>query len=351
MKKISYFILILSITVVNCHSSYNKSQRAFYYWKQQCHLTSEDSTIFKQLHITKLYVRYFDLVRQSGQLTITPPVSIGSNLKLSEIEVIPVVFITPEALKGLDDVKIPDTVNQLIGTVIKIGQNAGLTPFKEFQIDCDWTPSTKDRFFHLLKILKTLTEMENRTLSCTIRLHQLADPTRTGIPPVDRGMLMPYNLDPVHKPGTTDSIMDEKLLRSYIDRSRQYPLLLDIVLPIFTWAAHFDMDKKFLGLIRDVTLNDLKENNKLKNEKQRFYRASETTYIRDIKIIKGDYIRLDGATYNNLMRMAGYLEKKKREIMKRNPLTISLFHYSPQTVNAITDGKPERLEKIFEKWE
>lgn len=330
------------------HPHQTGPQRAFYYWKQQCHLTSDDLSTFKQLHIAKLYVRYFDLVREEGKLTITPIVSLGTNLKQSGLEIIPVVFITPEVFKGLDEKKTPDTIKQLLKTIVKIEQDAGLNPFKEFQIDCDWTPSIKARFFFFLQTLKDHPEMKGRKLTCTIRLHQLADPFKTGTPPVDCGMLMPYNLNPVHRFGTTDSIMDAKTLRSYIERSKSYPLSLDLVLPIFSWAAHFDMDKNFLGLIRDVTLGDLKKNTKLRQNEKRLYQASEETFLNDTKILKGDYLRLDGASYDQLVSTARYLNKKKKLFTLTDNITISLFHYSPETINNITDGQPELLGKVFE---
>ena len=77
----------------------------------------------------------------------------------------------------------------------------------EVQFDCDWTQITKNNFFYFLSYFKK--QLANRismttpdplrdlqtepVVSATIRLHQLKFPEKTGVPPVDKGMLMFYN--------------------------------------------------------------------------------------------------------------------------------------------------------------
>ena len=49
-------------------------------------------------------------------------------------------------------------------------------------------------------------------MSATIRLHQVKYRADTGVPPVDRGMLMAYNLLPPDQAGERSSILDNREL-------------------------------------------------------------------------------------------------------------------------------------------
>ena len=87
--------------------------------------------------------------------------------------------------------------------------------FKELQIDCDWTESTRDKYFHLLSTLRNELERNKQIISATIRLHQVKYAAITGIPPVHRGMLMYYNMGKINATDN-NSVYDKKIAEKYI---------------------------------------------------------------------------------------------------------------------------------------
>ena len=192
-------------------------QRSFYYWRTVFRLSQAERAALQALQIRRLYVRLFDVTWDSaasaptfvGDLTVdaTEPAP-------EEIEFIPVVFLRHEVLQKLDEAgvralsvelwrRIEERTALLPGLA---GGAAASTPgaaasTRELQIDCDWTDGTRDRFFALLTELRRLgaaSAARRATpaprLSATIRLHQVKYRERTGVPPVERGMLMFYNI-------------------------------------------------------------------------------------------------------------------------------------------------------------
>ncbi|MBK8703650.1 MAG: hypothetical protein IPN33_08475 [Saprospiraceae bacterium] len=109
----------------------------------------------------------------------------------------------------------------------------------EIQIDCDWTEKTRDSYFYLLKKMREQLEPGNCALSATIRLHQVRYFKKTGAPPVDRGMLMFYNMGDVESWEEPNSILNIKKGEPYLDGAARYPLPLDVALPAFGWGVLF----------------------------------------------------------------------------------------------------------------
>ena len=91
-----------------------------------------------------------------------------------ELSIHPVIFLTNETLEHLD----MDGVNDLAWRMCKLMDqiHTGLSkdPPAIIQIDCDWTESTRDKYFQLLKQMQTYKRFEETIWSATIRLHQYA---------------------------------------------------------------------------------------------------------------------------------------------------------------------------------
>jgi hypothetical protein len=60
---------------------------------------------------------------------------------------------------------------------------------------------------------------------------------RTGVPPVDRGMLMFYNMGKLSAEPGARSIYDADAAERYLARVGEYPLPLDLALPIWSWTV------------------------------------------------------------------------------------------------------------------
>jgi hypothetical protein len=60
---------------------------------------------------------------------------------------------------------------------------------------------------------------------------------RTGVPPVDRGMLMFYNMGRFSADPEARAIFDLESARRYLARISSYPLPLDLALPMWSWTV------------------------------------------------------------------------------------------------------------------
>ncbi|RFM32121.1 hypothetical protein [Chitinophaga silvisoli] len=270
-----YLILLLPI-LLGCAHQPKQGSHAFYYWKFDNESDpSTDTGLIRKLHVDHFYIHYFDV---DWSEALGMPVPKGARYYFSDITPMvngtycPVVFITNrtfetmgedscEWLAGKITAKINDMTagfeEHAAGQAYKVGMNwleekpkiiarrEGL--HKEVQIDCDWTPATKDKYFHFLRAFKALNK--EKELSATIRLYPYKYYRKMGIPPIDRGMLMCYNMDRIDKLATANSVFDKKVLTSYLVGTH-YPLPLDVSFPIFGWYAWF-RGNQFRGIVHD----------------------------------------------------------------------------------------------------
>ncbi|MFT3932188.1 MAG: hypothetical protein QM726_01125 [Chitinophagaceae bacterium] len=208
----------------------NKSL-SFYYWRTSLHLDSvEKKSIYTQCN-GPLYIRYFDidLLPENGQpVPVTPLIS---DTSMPNMNIVPVVYIKNGVLQKLDSAGIEALLPRMHLLINHINQTLHNTP-TAIQFDCDWTESTRRNYFLLLRRFK---ELYTQSVSATIRLHQVKYPLRTGIPPVDKGVLMYYNMGDIDT-SATNSIYDASIASRYIASLKTYPLPLDIALPIFGWS-------------------------------------------------------------------------------------------------------------------
>ncbi|MEQ8352064.1 MAG: hypothetical protein RH862_11305 [Leptospiraceae bacterium] len=229
------------------------SRGAFYFWQVRAPLPGKQE--LRNFGVDTLYVRYFDVTAgKSGPR----PVGIRKTVKTDAV-VIPVVYITVSALKGLNEKE----TEELARNIWKLIQKIGFTG-PEIQIDCDWTPSTRRTYFALLEnIRKAMHSSPDLTLSATIRLHQLKYYRRTGIPPVDRGAVMIYNMGDLSNPEESNSIFRADLAKQYLDGKwlSEYPLPLDIAMPDFQWGVAF-LNGSFHSLVHGITEAQLQKNSR-----------------------------------------------------------------------------------------
>ena len=132
--------------------------------------------------------------------------------------VIPTVFITNECIKKIDSSQIKTLAGNVYNLVQDIINTHGFNSIKEIQFDCDWTASTRSNYFLLLEKFNALWKDSGIPVSATIRLHQVKFMSRTGVPPVKKGLLMCYNMGNLKNPATGNSIIEtaelEKLYRN-----------------------------------------------------------------------------------------------------------------------------------------
>ena len=204
------YIILLSIALIfglfACKEKPPKQlQTAFYYWKSNFKLSELERKTLAENQVRKLYIKFFDVSWNVARGNFQMDASIRFSEKLPDsCQIIPVVFITNQTIKNLPKIALDSLAKTILSRISKLSPQ----PYQKIQLDCDWTLATKQKYFALLKIL----QKSNLHLSATIRLHQVKFYEKTGIPPVERGMLMCYNMSDWRNPVTINSIYSPKLL-------------------------------------------------------------------------------------------------------------------------------------------
>ncbi|MGS2739844.1 hypothetical protein [Sinomicrobium sp. M5D2P17] len=278
----------------------------FYYWKSKTHIGETEKQFFEQLGATRLYLRLFDVDIQKG--TPQPQAAIRSfDAKALHADYVPVVFITNRTLTHIATTDTDKLAKDVFVLIRKIMSDNQLGDLKEIQIDCDWTASTRDRFF---RFLTTLQNISGKKISCTLRLHQVKYRDETGVPPADKAYLMAYaTSNPVENNGR-NSILDLPLLKDYLKSIEDYPLDLDIALPLYSWAVvtnHLGRTK----LVNGVTEEELPEETYQKTG-GRSYEVREDTFLRGMYLNKSFQVRIESISPELLQETRTFLDKKIR---------------------------------------
>lgn len=229
---------------------------SFYHWKTIFDPTELEKSTLAELSSPRLYVRLFDVAYGLDNST-TPlvPLATAAFREPPPLPVVGVVYIdNASLLRDLDNINADDLAERIVTRSLAIIKQNKLQEANELQIDCDWTPSSRDFFFSLLEKIKARLP-KNYTLSVTLRLHQYKNPNQTGVPPADKASLMVYNMGSLRAFGKENSIIDRDVSSSYLKTAAKYPLPLNVALPIFSWSVLFDKDMNYQGLIRETPQN------------------------------------------------------------------------------------------------
>lgn len=343
LKSVIYLFLTIAFSLA-CESE-RQTERGFYYWKSVFEWQARDNDFLAKLKVKKLYIKYFDVKWNEQKQTLTPVAKIEFRDKPSTIigaDVIPVVFITNESIKNLSDSLMKDLGKKIFDEIESINLKNNNIQVAEIQIDCDWTARTQKKYFALLTHLKSLLP-KNVLLSATIRLHQVKYAKKQGIPPIDKGLLMCYNMDSPKKFTIQNSIFDLSVAKDYLKEIDEYPLKLDVALSIFAWGVIFEQGN-FKGLINNLTISHLENNAAFKKiDKNRFV-ALANTRIKNVSIKAKDLIRVEESNLKEVQSLADFIADRLPKI----PLNIVLFHYD---AFLIKHHKQEDFAPVFEAFE
>lgn len=308
-------------------------QRSFYYWKTVFHLSPNEKETLRQLSVQQLHVKFFDVEWNGEKETPQPAAkSFFQQPPPDNISITPVVFITQEPLQKSSPAQLEVLAANIANLLSSISKTNRLSVSREVQLDCDWTSKTKDAYFSLLHALKKQAFFQGKTVSVTIRLHQVKFYNQNGIPPADRGLLMCYNMGNLRHPQTKNSIIEEAELKKYIRNLDSYPLPLDIALPIFDWYVLFDGDR-YKGLVREFS----PPAEIAKQERIRF--TSDTT-INGYSFKKGQWLRHEKSDAAVVKKCAERVAEK----LKPGKRSVILYHLAPNTINNYTRHE---LEDIY----
>ncbi|MCG3660231.1 hypothetical protein [Aliarcobacter butzleri] len=272
MKKyILVFILILLITL-SFFSKTIKNENStisFYSWENSFDIKDTNE---------KLYIKVLDIAFSTK---LEP---IKTNLKTIPKDFVPVIYITNETMKNVDY----SLINNEILLILKD------LNFDEVQIDCDWSDSSQSNYFNLLSDLKTKL---NKTISATIRLHQIKYYMRTGVPPIDYGVLMYYNMSNIGDFDTKNSILDNEIAKKYHYNFDTYPLKLKVALPLYSQAIQFRQNKA-LSIFEGVEKKDFDSN--FQEISQNKFKVLNSFYFKGRYVYKNDIFRFEDVNEKEL---------------------------------------------------
>jgi hypothetical protein len=341
MRKIgplSTVIAVISFIVFNaCNAKSKKINRAFYFWKSTFELSIKEQKILQEHHINTLYVKYFDVLWNAQQNQAAPVAKIRFKQAIpTYLKIVPVVFITNNALLKTHADSIIKIANK-IASLIQSYQPVIKNRISEIQIDCDWTLSTKEKYFSLLKALKR--QFPNETQwSATIRLHQIKYATTTGIPPVNKGMLMYYNMGNINST-SSNSIFNEVDASKYAPYIKQYPLALDAVLPAFTWLKVF-RKQKLHKLLNQITFFELLATQQFKKVNENTLQALQIGHYKSYYFLPNDIIISENGKPKLCQEAAMHLSN----YFHPHTFTIALFHLHQ---NNLSNYDAQDFENIF----
>jgi len=315
------FWITIGLTGVFAAACTSSSQRtvtpAFYHWQTTLALFPAERSYLDSLGCKKLYIKVLDVGRDalSGEIQPYSLLEIADTTGISNFEIVPTVFITNEVFKNISEEKI-----EWLAGKVAVGLRLEA---REVQFDCDWTPSTRDAFFLFLKKIKKHLPKQTR-LSATIRLHQYKFPDKTGVPPVERGMLMFYNTGDIEHLETNNSIFQTADAEKYIiGTPKNYPLPLDLALPVFSWALIY-RDGELWKIISEMPENELVDSARF----QKIQNHSGSFVIQKGTFISGHYLRP-----GDLLRMETISPELLREAARlaaqadlANDATVAFFH-------------------------
>jgi hypothetical protein len=237
---------------------------------------------------------------------------------------VPTVFITNRVFQNIKDEEMDLLANRILKVCSFYDYEGKLRKAErlrnEIQLDCDWTATTRDKYFNFLKIIKSKIG-KDYMLSATVRLYQFKYREKTGVPPVDRAMIMLYNFNDLRKYDIQNSIFEKKEAEAYVKNVAAYPLPVDIALPLFSWGIGFH-EGQFVSLHNDFHPEDADKMSFLKKEKMGYYEIVKDTVFQNYYYRIGDKMKIEYIDKQRLMDAADIA----RQLVNSDKTCIAFFH-------------------------
>lgn len=298
------FAILLLLTIISCEKQ-KTHPYTFYYWKTNLALNQIEKEALEKVTTPFIYTRFFDVDKIGGKFQ---PVAILTKDKSFQTnkEIVPVVFIMNRAFLNIKPEEITFLAKSVSELIQKKTSEFQFKPSQEIQIDCDWTAGTRDDYF---KFVKELQKISKKEITSTLRLHQVKDKSKMGIPPVKKVYLMCYSTSSPLENSDRNSILDVNLLKSYLGKIHNYPIKnIDVALPIYSWGIvtnHFGKRKLINGLSeKDLEHPDFKKISKTEALvlKDGFYFGN---YLN-----KGFKIKIEEISDEQLKEVTNFLDRK-----------------------------------------
>jgi hypothetical protein len=320
LKRIYFLFFILFLG--NCKSENTPKDigRGVYFWKTNFELNSKERLFLKENKVEKIYLRFFDVDLFKREAVPKGIVNLTSSVNQ---EIVPTVFITNRVFERLNLQQIDALSGQVFNQIGQILPN-----FDEIQIDCDWTLTTKDKYFFFLQKLKDKSPKSMR-FSATIRLHQIKFYEKTGIPPVNEGVLMLYNTGDWRKLTAENSLFDPQTTLNYLDNLEAYPLQLSFAFPIFHQVLAY-RNGIFYTFIKNCNLEEITESKAfVKTENENQFLCKYDVQFKSISFRKNDILKFENSDFEKINKT----QKRILDKSKALKTTIILYHLDEKNLS------------------
>jgi hypothetical protein len=327
-------LIFIAFVPMGCRTRATPPERTAYHWRAAIGPGPYETRFLRDHRIQTLFVRFFDvdLDLASGKPS---PIAPLRSLNVDGADVVPVVFITKNALKAMPD-SATGTYARLISNRIRsMAQQFGLGSIHEWQIDCDWTAATREKYFAILNKIREEAKADRIQLSVTLRLYPYKYRHEMGVPPADRAMLMCYNMGNLKKPSTRNSILDPAEMKKYLGAGSPYPLPLDAALPLFEWYAWF-RGMEYIGLAYPSEVRGLP----LLEKNGKIFLARDTV-VGGRLFREGDLLRHENVDATSLQKARSLVSK---ELGQQKAWRLALFHIDSITLSKYS---PDALEQVL----
>jgi len=360
-------VILVLLLVILCSGSCEKEHkviRSFCYWKTDLYFEKEEDSLMNELDVKHLYVRFFDVDWNPYSKEPLPVATIRDiRLYKNNPEITPSIFITHDVVLKSNKEQLDSLAIQISKRVQQIGNKMNQTKaesianeivypqnyrtkeaerlnydsvksaelaklkvdFKEILIDCDWSEKSRENYFYLLQKIKK--GFPTSKIASTIRLWQYKYVEKAGIPPVDKGLLMCYNLTKPDNFQTKNSIGTSEELKQYITHN-QYKIKLDIALPLYSWAVLF-RGNTFKGIVSDYDYL-LSDTIKLKKSSPNKYILQDDVLLGQNYLRNGDEIRIEKISDDELDKMISIIKDK---IGIDNQTRVTFFSFDKKYIN------------------
>jgi len=341
MRKIS-ILVVIALLFTACKQKFTVYS-TFYFWRTQYKNQKAETEYLNHFKSKSLYVRIMDIDLNPDTQEPAPvsPITFKDSLP-SKIDIVPVVYIVNNVFNNLDENQTKLLANRTAKFVDAKVKQGGKQNYKEIQIDCDWTQTTRDKYFNFLKLLEQAPIFKGKEISVTLRLHQVKNLISSGIPPVKKVMLMCYNMGNLRKYGEQNSILDMNEMEVYLkDKLKSYPLKIDVALPLFSWAVIF-RKQQYAGISKHINKEEL-NNTKL-------FSRRKNTILYDLLIDypaaglkKNDVVRWEEISTEDLLATSSFLSR----YLKPEERNLVFYHLDTDLLKTF---KHENLQKVIDNF-
>jgi hypothetical protein len=300
-------LLLTFILLLTACKEQKKPIIAFYYWKTIFKLSEADKMTLKDNNVKKLYIRYFDIDLNPNSQEAFPQSPIHFNDRPLDFTIVPVLYIKNKVMLS-KSINVQELAQKANNFVQQINAKTDIT-CNEIQIDCDWTLASRDNY---LKFITCFKKISGKQLSATIRLHQIKYFKKTAIPNVDKGVLMYYNMGKI-APDSLNSIYDKSVADRYLKSIKNYPLSINIALPIYSWAIHI-RENKVMGLKSKIAISNLKKDSNFVEITQNSFRVKNNNYKNGTFYKANDLLKIESVSNSDLLEMAEDLHENVANI-------------------------------------